>query len=115
MKLWLIALVLIIGLVLGVSGTRMVPHLSDLPRVLLGQGEIVEGTVVAKAREEDRILLTVATAQGSLVATFRERVVEIDLLIGEGDTLTLGVRRYEPFVEEPAIERVRKPGSPRSP
>lgn len=36
-------------------------------------------------------------------------MAEIELLVAEGDTLTLALRRDEPFVENPEIERVRKP------
>ncbi len=56
----------------------------------------------------DRLLLTVQTSQGSFLVTFKKKVAEIDLLVQQGDTLTLALRRYEPFVDEPAIERVRR-------
>ncbi|MFQ5520156.1 MAG: hypothetical protein ACE5FK_02060 [Candidatus Methylomirabilia bacterium] len=114
MKLWVTALTLVVGLVLGVGATRVVPRLagSYLSTALLGKTEIVEGTVVAKEREEGRILLTLVTPKGSLLATFTDRAAEVDLLIATGDTLTLTVRGYEPFVDEPTIERVRKPEPP---
>jgi hypothetical protein len=34
--------------------------------------------------------------------------MEIDMLVERGDTLMLVFRKYEPFMEDPAIERVRK-------
>jgi hypothetical protein len=34
------------------------------------------------------------------------RVSEVDLLVAEGDALTLGLRRFKPFVEDPAIQSV---------
>jgi hypothetical protein len=37
-------------------------------------------------------------------------VAEIDLLVAVGDTVTLGVSRYEPFVEDPSFRGVRKIG-----
>jgi hypothetical protein len=40
-----------------------------------------------------------------------ERVAEVDLLVDRGDTVTLAVPRYAPFVEDPVIARVRKPES----
>ncbi|MBI2369318.1 MAG: hypothetical protein HYV08_03620 [Deltaproteobacteria bacterium] len=63
---------------------------------------------MAKQREEDRLLLTVLTPRGAILATFRQKVAEIDLLVDVGDTLTLGLPRYEPFLADPRIERVRK-------
>ena len=36
-------------------------------------------------------------------------ITEIDLLVEIGDTVTLGLRAYEPFVEDPVIKAVMKP------
>ncbi|MBI2372154.1 MAG: hypothetical protein HYV08_18320 [Deltaproteobacteria bacterium] len=103
-------LLLMAGVVLGVSGTLLVPRLAGpyLPAVLPGRVEHVEGEVVAKQREPDRLLLTVLTPQGAILAIFRQKVPEIDLLVDLGDHLTLALRRYEPFVEDPRVQRVRK-------
>jgi hypothetical protein len=46
-----------------------------------------------------------------MLATFTERVAEIDLLVAPGDTVTLGVPRYQPFVENPSFEGVKKVGA----
>jgi hypothetical protein len=61
-----------------------------------------------KQREGERLLLAVQTAQGAILVTFKKKVAEIDLLVQQGDIVTLGLSRYEPFVDEPVIERVRK-------
>ena len=110
MKAWMIVLILLIGVALGVSGTILAPKLAGpyLPESFRAKTEVVEGEVDRKLREQDRLLLTVQTSQGTVLATFKQKVAEIDLLVQKGDTVTLALRRYEPFVENPAIERVRK-------
>lgn len=99
------------GLLLGIAGTILIPRYLGpyLPVALRsGSGEPVEGEVLGKRLEADRLLLTVGTARGAVLATFRNRVAEIDLLIAEGDSIALGLGRYRPFVEDPAVEGVRK-------
>lgn len=114
MQRWLLPLTLLVGVALGVSGTILAPGLVGpyLPGVVRGKAELVEGEVVRKQREADRLLLTVTTGQGAILATFKKQVAEIDLLVEQGDALTLALRGYEPFVADPAIERVRKPKRP---
>jgi hypothetical protein len=68
----------------------------------------LEGPVLGKRLEEGRLLLTVDALQGAVLATFSERVAEIDLLVDVGDTITLGVTGYEPFIDDPAFRGVRK-------
>lgn len=81
------------------------PALSEAFR---GEEEVTEGRVVGKRLQGERLLLTVDAAEGTVLATFKQRVQEIDMLVEEGDLLKLGVRRYEPFVEDPPILSVRK-------
>jgi len=116
MQRWLILTVFLAGLTLGISGTIMAPRLIHryvpdrfLPEALQSKQVLVDGTVVAKQREQDRLLLTVHTAEGAVLATFTQKVPEIDLLVQQGDTLSLYLRRYEPFVMDPTIGRVKKP------
>lgn len=80
-----------------------------LPVAVPGQDAAVEGEVVRKQREADRLLLTITTPQGALLASFHKRVTEIDLLVEEGDSITLALRTYEPFVTDPSIKAVVKP------
>ena len=70
------------------------------------QTESVKGTVVKKQRESTRLLLTLSTPKGVLLATFTEKMDELDLLIGEGYVVTIKLRVYSPFVENPLLERV---------
>lgn len=114
MKVSHTVLIPLIGVAIGIGGTVLGPRPAGqyVPQSLRGKPPtIVEGQVVRKQREGDRLLLTVATPEGSILVTFRKKVTEIELLVAEGDTLTLALRRYEPFVENPEIERVRKPKS----
>lgn len=70
------------------------------------QTESVKGVVVKKQRESARLLLTLSTPKGVLLATFTEKIDELDLLIAEGYATTIRLRAYSPFVENPVIERV---------
>jgi hypothetical protein len=110
MKFWHGALMLLIGLALGVAIVVMGPRVAGpyLPAVLRGKAEVVEGEVVRKQREPDRLLITVVTPRGAILVTFKTKIPEVDLLVAEGDALTLGLERFEPFVEDPAIQSVRK-------
>ncbi len=104
-----------VGLLLGVGGTLFLPPLIRpyLPDALLPRGEEVSGPVLGKQREApDRLLITLQAQQGAILATFTEQVAEIDLLVGVGDTVTLGVEEYQPFVENPRFEGIRKASSP---
>ena len=105
-------LLFLLGLLVGVAGALLAPrYLGDyLPGRLRGQDETIEGPVLGKRLEENRLLLTVQGQQGAVLATFRKQVAEIDLLVGVGDTVTLGVSQYEPFVEDPSFRGVRKIG-----
>ncbi len=103
-------LIFLIGLAVGVAGALLLPrYLAPYLPAGLGRGtETVEGPVLGKRMEGDRLLLTVRAEQGAALATFRERVSEIDLLVDVGDTITLGVARYEPFIDDPAFRAIRK-------
>lgn len=98
------------GIALGAGGTIYGPDLVApyLPEALQRKVANLEGTVVVEKREGDRLLLTVQTQEGSILATFKEKVAETELLISEGDLITLVLRQYKPFVEDPVIGRVRK-------
>jgi hypothetical protein len=112
MKVTTLFLILLVGIALGVGGMIFAPDMVDpyLPDAFRAKkAETVEGEVVRKVREGDHLLLTVQTSQGTVLATFRKKMAEIDLLVQQGDAVTLALSRYEPFVTDPAIERVRKP------
>lgn len=101
---------LLVGIVLGVAGALFLPDLVApyLPTVLRRKSVEVTGPVLAKRMEQDHLLLTVDTRRGALLATFRQRVPEIALLVDAGDTITLGLREYQPLVNDPVLEAVKK-------
>lgn len=101
---------LLLGILLGALGAFLWPRYvtPQLPAGLRSAAEDVTGTVVRKQREGQQLLLTVNTAEGAALVTFTERLPEIDLLIQEGDEVTLALREFEPFVTDPTIRRVYK-------
>ncbi len=105
---WLLA-----GLILGALGALFLPDLASpyLPSILRTRAVEVRGPVLAKRLEGDRLLLTVNTERGAMLATFHRRVAEIDLLVSESDTVTLGLQAYAPLVEDPSLAAVTKAGS----
>ena len=104
------AVTFLVGLVLGITGTVLGPRLLEpyLPSAIRGDLEGIEGAVMSKQRKGDRLLLTVQTTEGAILATFKKKLTEIDLLVAEGDMLTLARTGYRAFMEDPAIGRVRK-------
>ncbi len=101
------------GLVLGIAGTIFVPVLlaQYLPSVFQSDREILTGPVMAEELDGDRLLLTIHAEPGAFIASFTERVSEISMLVEVGDTVSLAVSDYEPFIENPDFEGVRK-GTP---
>jgi hypothetical protein len=104
----------LIGIVLGIAGTISGPEwvAPYLPESFRNEMAPIEGTVVTKRREGDQIRLMLQTAEGSIVASFKEKVSEIELLVSEGDRVTLLLKEYKPFVDDPAIGRVRTETEP---
>jgi hypothetical protein len=79
-----------------------------LPEFLKETIHPLEGEVIHKQRQEDRLLITITTQDGTILATFQQQVPEIDLLIEERDRVTLDVKQYDPFVNDPPVLRVTK-------
>lgn len=102
--------VFILGFIVGLLVALVVPPLLEswLPPGFLGGKGGTVGQVVAKRLQEDRLLLTIESEEGAVLATFKERVSEIDLLVDKGDRVTLAITSYEPFVEDPRILGVKK-------
>ena len=101
--------VLLIGVVLGIGLALVVsrvagPYFSEV----FSFGPGLEGEVVDKELEAERLLLRVSTAQGVLVAVFTENINEINMLVESGDVVALSVDRYQPFVDNPGIESVQR-------
>ena len=103
--------ILVVGAALGVAGAMWLPDAarSVLPASMVGAEPGVAGKVIDKERGSDRLLLTVETAEGVVLVTFKKRIPEIDLLVKHGDRVTLDLGAYEPFAEDPRIQRVQKP------
>lgn len=98
------------GLAVGVAATLLFPRYvgPHLPGVLGGGRIEVEGRVLEKQREEDRLLLTLDSERGAVLATFRERIPELSLLVSKGDRVTLSMNEFRPFVDRPRLVGVKK-------
>ncbi len=103
------------GLVLGVVITIFAPRFMGpyLPANMGGGIDGIEGKVATKQKEADRLILTIHTAEGAILATFKEKITEIDILVATGDSITLARKNYKAFLENPGIGRVRKKEPPR--
>lgn len=101
---------LLVGVALGVAASILVPRYvaPHLPAALGGGLITVDGEVLDKRRESGRLLLTLDSERGAMLATFRERVSELDLLVGRGDSVTLAMREFRPFVDGPRLVGVKK-------
>lgn len=100
----------VLGLILGFLLAQLTPVWWEryLPESLR-MGRLVEGEVLDKEERSDQLLLKISTEDGVLLATFTDRLDEIDLLVENGDNITLRIRGYQPFLNDPPIERVQKP------
>jgi len=111
---WLIlTFTLLTGVILGIGAATMGPALVTryLPKSISGQAERLQGEVLRKQREQNRLLLKVGTAQGPMLVTFTQKVAELDLLLEAGDTVTLITTGHATFVEDPILDRVQRPGA----
>ncbi|HSB34541.1 MAG TPA: hypothetical protein VLG39_08810 [Nitrospirota bacterium] len=100
----------IFGLILGVLGTIFLPGYVTpyLPSWVVGKTTVVKGTVMAKQKKDNVLLLTVNTPQGELLASFKKKVDEIGLLVNEKDVIEFTLPKYMPFIEDPKVIRVVK-------
>lgn len=110
MKLWVILITFLLGLGLGLSLPSLAPQYLDpyVPKMMKPSTAEVKGTVVRKQTDPNRLLLTISSKEGAILATFKKKITEISLLIDEGDTVTFAVKDYAPFVTDPPILRVEK-------
>ena len=81
----------ILGLGLGLSAPMLASRYGDpyLPAFLKKNIHPLEGSVIHKERQQDRLLITITTQDGTILATFQQQVPE-------------------PFVNDPAVLRVNK-------
>lgn len=101
---------LLIGIIAGILGTVYLPGYvrPSLPEWIAGKTVVVKGTVEAKQKKENTLLLTVETPEGVLLATFTSKVDEINLLINVKDSIEFTLPKYMPFIEDPKIIRVAR-------
>ena len=101
---------LVAGLVLGVLAAVFLPGYVRpyLPEWAVGKATVVTGTVLAKQKKENALLLTVNTTQGALLATFTKKVDEISLLVNEKDMIEFTLPVYAPLIDDPKIMRIVK-------
>ncbi len=105
----------VFGLVLGILGMIFLPDYVRpyIPEWVTGKAPVVvKGTVTAKQKKENVLLLTVNTPEGVLLATFKKKVDEINLLVNEKDELEFTLPKYMPFIDDPKIIRVVKEQQP---
>ncbi len=104
----------IAGIILGVLGTVFLPGYVRpyLPEWIAGKTVVVKGIVEAKQKKDSVLLLTVETPEGVLLATFNEKVDEVNLLIREKNSIEFTLPKYMPFIEDPKIVRVAKEEQP---
>ena len=100
----------VFGLILGILCTIYLPKYMQpyLPELMAGNETVLKGTVIVKEKKGDALLLTVSTPEGALLATFKQKTGEIDLLIKEKDEVQFTLPNYTPFIDDPKIIRVVK-------
>ena len=110
MKILKTVIVFIVGVGVGAGLFFFEPDLFSpyAPGTPKEKSDVLEGIVKEKLVKEDRLLFTVVSPQGALLATFKKNVSEINLLVEKGDAITLRLRQYEPFIQDPMITRVKK-------
>ena len=107
----------LIGVAVGIGAANRGPALIApyLPKAVSGVGGQIEAQVVRKQRDGNRLLVKVTTAQGPMLVTFTQKVPDLDVLLDNGDTLTLVTPGYATFVDDPIVEHVKTAGRTPSP
>jgi hypothetical protein len=107
----------VFGVILGILCSIFLPKYVRpyLPDFLMGKETIVKGTVLAKEKTGNALLLTVDTSQGALLASFTKKGDEVNLLVNQKDTVEFTLERYKPFIDNPKITRVIKAQEASSP
>ena len=116
---WVILLgTFLVGVAVGIGAVNRGPALIApyLPKGVSGPGQRIEGQVVRKQRDGNRLLVKLTTAQGPMLVTFTQKAPDLDVPLDSGDTVTLVTPGYATFVEDPIVEHVKEPGrTPSSP
>ncbi len=100
----------LVGVIVGVLCAIYLPKYVQpyIPEFMKGKETVVKGTVAAKEKKANALLLTVNTPEGALLATFKKKANEVNLLVNEKDEVQFTLPKYLPFVEDPKIIRVIK-------
>jgi hypothetical protein len=100
----------VFGLILGILCTIYLPKYVQpyLPESMAGNETVLRGTVIVKEKKGETLLLTVSTPEGALLAIFKRKTGDIDLLIKEKDEVQFTLPNYTPFIDDPKIIRVVK-------
>ena len=118
MKGWLILIcTFLVGAAVGVGLANRGPALIApyLPKAVSRPGEHIEGQVIRKQRDGNRLLVKITTAQGPMLVTFTQKVADLDVLLDAGDMVTLVAPSYATFVDDPILERVKEPARAQAP
>jgi hypothetical protein len=100
----------ILGLILGILCTIYLPKYVQpyLPESMLVKDTKIKGTVTAKEKKGDALLLTVNTPEGVLLATFKKKADDVNLLINEKDEIQFALPKDTAFIDDPKIIQVVK-------
>ncbi len=88
---------LLVGIILGVPLGFYGPKLFT---------EDFAGEITGKRLDAERLMLMISMPQGEVLATFTQKIDEIDFLVNTGDEMELGLVKYTPLVEDPTLVRV---------
>ena len=107
----------LVGVAVGIGAAHRGPALIApyLPKSVSGVGGKIEGQVVRKQRDGNRLLVKITTAQGPMLVTFTQKAPDLDVLLDNGDTVTLVTPGYATFVDDPIVEHVKAAGQTPSP
>src|SRR5205807_8347891 len=92
MRGWIILIgTLLVGAALGIAATIYVPPRLDpyLPKDLRLRSRVVEGQVLQKQREGNRVLVKMQTDQSGILAAFTKRGAGVDLVVEPGATIAI--------------------------
>src|SRR5437867_10132492 len=101
MRGWVILIgTFLVGLVVGVGVANRGPALIApyLPKTVGGPSEHLEGQIVRKQRDGNRLLVKVSTTKGPMLVTFTQNVADLDVLLDAGDTVTLATSAYATLI-----------------
>jgi predicted nucleotidyltransferase len=87
----ILVVTLMVGFVLGFGAATRGPAFVApyLPKSVSGPGERLEGQVVRKQRDGNRLLVKIVTAQGPMLVSFTQKASDLDVLIDPAQGISL--------------------------